>query len=78
MSEQTKRIDAINDNLHEGSIEFLKLRHSIDNLTETIGTIKAVLFWFLGTAGGALIVFSGSVLWWVVKNYAISTNGVPS
>lgn len=63
-------VSEIKENLHEGSIQFVKLGNAIDNLTNTLGTIKAGFFWFLGVALTLIMTFCGSVLWFVIKMYA--------
>lgn len=73
ISNLESEVNAIKENLHDGSIEFVKLRNSIDSLTSTIGTIKTGFFWVIGTVALMGMGFCGSLLWFVVKMYA--TNG---
>ncbi len=82
VAEQTKRMDEMDDNLHDGSIEFVKLRNSIDNLTSIIGDIKnnmgraqSAVLWFLGIGITMGMTFCGSMGWWVIQHYAVATVG---
>jgi len=68
-------VSEIKENLHAGSIQFVKLGNAIDNLTNTLGTIKAGFFWFLGVALTLVATFCGSMLWFLVKLYASKDGG---
>lgn len=79
MSEHTKQIESMNDDLQEGRLEFLKLRNSIDGLTDKFndfaGTIKSATTWFIGAVAMGLLTTVGTILWWAIKSYAIQGAG---
>ena len=64
-------VNTIKENLHEGSIQFVKLGNAIDNLSSTLGTIKAGFLWFLGVSLTLVLGFCGSMLWFLIKLYAL-------
>lgn len=68
-------VGEIKENLHAGSIQFVKLGNAIDNLSNTLGTIKAGFFWFLGVSLTLVMTFCGSMLWFLIKLYAAKDGG---
>jgi len=75
ISNLESEVNNIKDNLHEGSIQFVKLGNAIDNLSNTLGTIKAGFFWFLGLSLTLVMGFCGSMLWFLIKLYAAKDGG---
>jgi len=71
ISNLESEVNTIKENLHEGSIQFVKLGNAIDNLSSTLGTIKAGFLWFLGVSLTLVLGFCGSMLWFLIKLYAL-------
>jgi len=75
ISNLESEVNTIKENLHEGSIQFVKLGNAINNLTNTIEPIKTALFWFMGVALTLVMGFCGSMLWFLIKLYALKDGG---
>ena len=75
ISNLESEVNTIKENLHEGSIQFVKLGNAIDNLSSTLGTIKAGFLWFLGVSLTLVLGFCGSMLWFLIKLYALKDGG---